>query len=61
MKPEQRPYHIQAIYDLQIDNTSTKFRTEIDECRKVIAQMVAEDNNSDQQIARVNILLYLDL
>jgi hypothetical protein len=61
MEPEQRPYHIQAIYDLQADNTSAKFRTEIDECRKVIAQLVAEDNSSDQQIARVNILRYLEL
>jgi hypothetical protein len=58
---QQRPYHIQAIYDLQADNTTAKFRTEIGECRKVIAQLVADDNSSDQQIARVNILRYLDL
>src|ERR1700733_179546 len=62
MEPEQqRPYHIQAIYDLQADNTTATFRTEIGECRKVIAHLVADDNRSDQQIARVNILRYLDL
>ena len=62
MEPEQqRPYHIQAIYDLQADNSTTRFRTEIDECRKVIAQLVADNNSSEQQIARVNILRYLYL
>jgi hypothetical protein len=62
MEPEQqRPYHIQAIYDLQADNTTANFRAEIGECRKVIAQLVADDNRSDQQISRVNILRYLDL
>jgi hypothetical protein len=62
MEPEQqRPYHIQAIYDLQADNTTANFRTEIGECRKVIAQLSADDHSSDQQIARVNILRYLDL
>jgi hypothetical protein len=59
--PGSGRYHIQAIYDLQADNTTAKFRTEIAECRKVIAQLVADDNSSDQQIARVNILRYLDL
>jgi hypothetical protein len=58
---QERPYHIQAIYDLQADNTTAKFLTEINECRKVITQLVADDNSSDQQIARVYILRYLDL
>src|SRR6266550_4524278 len=37
------------------------FRFAIGECRKVIAQLIAKDNSSDQQIARVHILRYLDL
>jgi len=62
MDPEQqRPYHIQAVYDLQADYSTANFRAAIGECRKVIAQLVADDNSSDQQIARVNILRYLDL
>jgi hypothetical protein len=58
---EERPYHIQAIYDLKADYSPDHFRFAIGECRKVIAQLVAEDNSSDQQIARVKILRYLDL
>ncbi len=61
MMEQPRPYHIQAIYDLQADNTTANFRSETGECRKVIAQLVADDNSSDQQISRVNILRYLDL
>lgn len=30
MEPVQYPYHIQVIYDLQADNTSAKFRVEIE-------------------------------
>ena len=60
--PEQeRPYHIQAVYDLHAENTTEHFRYEINECRKVVARLVADDNSSDQQIARVNVLRYLDL
>ena len=58
---EERPYHIQTIYDLQADYSPEHFRFAIGECRKVIAQVIAEDNSSDQQIARVHILRYLDL
>ncbi|MDP9127480.1 MAG: hypothetical protein M3N08_04370 [Pseudomonadota bacterium] len=58
---QQRPYHIQAIYDLQADYSTARFRYEIAECRKVIALVIADDPSSDQQIARVNILRYLDL
>lgn len=61
MAEEKRPYHIQAIYDLKADYSPDHFRFAIGECRKVIAQLVAEDNSSDQQIARVHILRYLDL
>ncbi len=60
--PEQeRPYHIQAVYDLQAENTTEHFRFAISECRKVIGGLVADDRSSDQQIARVNVLRYLDL
>jgi hypothetical protein len=59
--PEERPYHIQAIYDLKADYSPDHFRFAIGECRKVIAQLIAEDNSSDQQVARVHILRYLDL
>jgi hypothetical protein len=58
---EERPYHIQAIYDLKADHSPDHFRFAIGECRRVIAQLVAEDNSSDQQVARVHILRYLDL
>ncbi len=58
---QERPYHIQAVYDLQAENTTEHFRFAINECRKVIGRLVAEDNSSDQQIVRVNVLRYLDL
>jgi hypothetical protein len=61
MTEEERPYHIQAIYDLKADYSHEHFRFAISECRKVIAQVIAEDNSSDQQVARVGILRYLDL
>jgi hypothetical protein len=58
---EERPYHIQVIYDLKADYSPDHFRFAIGECRKIIAQLIAEDNSSDQQVARVHILRYLDL
>ena len=61
MTKEERPYHIQAIYDLKEAYDPDHFRYAIGECRKVIAQVMAEDNSSGQQIARVRILRYLDL
>lgn len=61
MAEKERPYHIQAIYDLQADYSPQHFRFAAGECRKVIAQLIAEDNSSDQQVARVHILRYLDL
>ena len=61
MAEEERPYHIQAIYDLKADYSSEHFRLAMGECRKVIAELIADDNSSDQQIARVHILRYLDL
>jgi hypothetical protein len=61
MAEEERPYHIQAIYDLKADYSPQHFRFATGECRKVIARLIAEDNSSDQQVARVHILRYLDL
>lgn len=60
---EEKSYHVlQAIYDdLKADYSPEHFRHAIGECRKVIARLIAEDKSSDQQIARVNILRYLDL
>jgi len=59
--PKEKPYHIEAIAGLRDNYTSVRFRTEIGECRTVIAQVIAEDNRSYQQVARVHILRYLDL
>ena len=61
MAQEKRPYHVQAIYDLEADYSPEHFRLAIGECRSVIAQEIAEDDSSDQQVARVRILRYLDL
>ena len=58
---EERPYHVQAICDLREDYSPEHFRYAIGECRKVIARVVADDNSSDQQVARVRVLRYLDL
>jgi hypothetical protein len=55
------PIIFEAIYDLQADFSTANFRAAIGECRKVVAQLVADDDSSDRQIARVNILRYLDL
>src|SRR3954470_18538351 len=57
----ERPYHIQAIYDLKANYSPDHFRYAIGECRKVIAQVIADDDRSAQQVARVNVLRYLDL
>ena len=60
MPEGERPYHIQAIYDLKENYSAENFRLAIKECRDVIAKVIAEDNRSDQQMARVRILRYLD-
>jgi hypothetical protein len=58
---ETKPYHITAIYDLRANYSPEHFRRSIGVCRDVIAKCIAEDNTSDQQVARVRILRYLDL
>jgi hypothetical protein len=55
------PYPVLAVTDLASNYSSEHFRFAIGHCRGVIAKIIAEDNRSDQQIARVRILRYLDL
>ena len=55
------PYHVMAISDLAKNYSAAAFQVEISHCREVIAELVAEDNRSDQQRARCRILRYLDL
>ena len=55
------PYHVMAISDLAKNYSAAAFQVEISHCREVIAEIVAEDNRSDQQRARCRILRYLDL
>lgn len=58
---EEYPYPIQAVVDLARNFSSDHFRFAIKQCRDVIALTLAEDNTSDQQIARVHMLRYLDI
>lgn len=55
------PYPVLAVTDLANNYSPEHFRTAVGHCRDVIAKIIAEDNRSDQQIARVRILKYLDL
>ena len=59
--PEEKPYHIAAIDDLQSNYSPDNLRRELRECREVIALTITEDNSSPQQVARAHILRYLDL
>jgi hypothetical protein len=52
---------VTAVTDLANNYSPDHFRFAIGHCRDVIAKVSAEDNTSDQQIARVRILKYLDL
>jgi hypothetical protein len=63
MQPQEEkelPYQSQAILDLANHYSTDHFRYTIGECRKVLAQVMAEDNSSDQQVARVRVLKHLD-
>ena len=55
------PYPVLAVTDLANNYSPAHFRFAIGHCRDVIAKVSAEDNTSDQQMARVRILKYLDL
>jgi hypothetical protein len=58
---EDLPYPVLAVTDLANNYSSEHFRFAVRQCRDVIAKIIAEDNSSDQQVARVRILKYLDL
>jgi hypothetical protein len=63
MQPREEkelPYQVQAILDLANHYSADHFCYAIGECRKVLPQVIAEDNSSDQQIARVRVLKHLD-
>jgi hypothetical protein len=55
------PYPVTAITDLANNYSADHFRFAVGHCRDVIAKVIAEDNRSDQQIARVRILKHLDI
>src|SRR6266849_57247 len=55
------PYPVLAVTDLANNYSAEHFRFAVGHCRDVIAKVIAEDNRSDQQIARVRILKYLDI
>jgi hypothetical protein len=61
MTAQEKPYQVTALEDLAAAYSAAHFRYAINEVRKVIALVVAEDNRSSQQIARVRILRNLDL
>jgi hypothetical protein len=60
-KSEQILYPVQAIVDLANDFSHGHFEYAVQQCRAVISQVIAEDDSSEQQIARVRILKYVDL
>jgi len=55
------PYPVTAVTDLANNYSAEHFRFAVGHCRDVIAKVIAEDNRSDQQIARVRILRHLDI
>jgi hypothetical protein len=55
------PYSVTAVTDLVNNYSAEHFRFAVGHCRDVIAKVIAEDNRSDQQIARVRILKHLDI
>ncbi|MGA2185550.1 MAG: hypothetical protein ABSH47_21230 [Bryobacteraceae bacterium] len=58
---EQYPYPVEVAVDLARDFSAERFASAIAVCRHILALVIAEDRSSEQQIARVNILKYLDL
>lgn len=55
------PYPVTAVTDLATNYSAEHFRCAVGDCRDVIAKVIAEDNRSNQQIARVRILKHLDI
>ncbi len=58
---EEFPYPVQAVVDLANSFSREQFEYAVTQCRNVLARVIAEDNRSEQQIARVRVLKYLDL
>lgn len=50
---------VQFVSDLAVDFSAEHFAFAIGELKKIVAHVIAEDDSSDQQIARVRILRYL--
>ena len=55
-----RPYPLVAVEELEQDYNPESLRYAITQCRNVIARVIADDDHSNQHIARVRILRYLD-
>lgn len=60
-KSEEFPYPVLAVVDLANNFSRENFESAVTQCRNVISRVIAEDNRSEQQIARVRILRYVDL
>jgi hypothetical protein len=60
-QPEEVRYAVQAVVDLAKNFSREHFEYAITQCRNVISQVLAEDNSSEQQIARVRVLTYVNL
>jgi hypothetical protein len=60
-QPEELRYPVQAVVDLATNFNREHFEYAIAQCRNAISQVLAEDNTSDQQIARVRVLKYVNL
>src|SRR5438552_18754997 len=58
---EREPYRIAAIKNLIAHYSADHFRFAIKQCRDVVGRVIADDDQSDQQRARVHILRYLHL
>ena len=58
---EEFPYPVQAVADLATNFSREHFEYAITQCRNAISQVTAEDKTSEQQIARVRVLKYVDL
>src|SRR6266481_4764490 len=59
-QPEELRYPVQAVVDLAKNFSREHFEYAITQCQNVISQVLAEDNSSEQQIARVRVLKYVN-
>jgi hypothetical protein len=59
-QPEEPRYPIHAVVDLAKNFSPEHFEYAITHCRNAISQVLAEDKSSEQQIARVRILKYVN-